>query len=232
MLWKSHSPQQVICCDSLCEASILLLLCIGCVVLQDREYRQLWGRVNSETGHLDLLDDTQEVCIPQKDPSKDAVEDDGGLFSVDILDPSLYVPLHVVYYFHNLIWFLKKHKYEPAKTLFGFGYDFRQSNMSHMDALVARLEAASAAKGGMKCGHLLLARSALLTFLSAAEFCCNRTRCITSRGRYLKRVTVCSVACYVSLSAVCPAWQPVCDLVGDHADGESADMYCRKILRM
>lgn len=121
------------------------------VVLQDREYRQLWGCVNSETGHLDLLDDTQEVCIPQKDPSKDAVEDDGGLFSVDILDPSLYVPLHVVYYFHNLIWFLKKHKYEPAKTLFGFGYDFRQSNMSHMDALVARLEAASAAKGGVKC---------------------------------------------------------------------------------
>lgn len=126
------------------------------MILQDKEYRQLWGRVNKDTGNLDLLDSTQEVCIPQKDATKDPVEDDGGLFPVDILDPSLYVPLHVVYYFHNLIWFLKKHRYEAAKTLFGFGYDFRQSNMSHMDALVARLEAASAAKGGVKCALPLI----------------------------------------------------------------------------
>eukprot|EP00892_Ulva_mutabilis_P012209 jgi/Ulvmu1/9360/UM050_0112.1 len=121
-----------------------------CIEHADKEYRQLWGRVDEGTGHLELLDEAQEVCIPQKDPTKDPVEDDGGLFPVDILDPSLYVPLHVVYYFHNLIWFLKKHRFEPAKTLFGFGYDFRQSNMSHMDALVARLEAASAAKDGAK----------------------------------------------------------------------------------
>lgn len=144
--------------------------------LQDREYRQLWGRVTKETGHLDLLDESQEVCIPQKDPAKDPVEVDGGLFPVDILDPSLYVPLHVVYYFHNLIWFLKKHRYEAAKTLFGFGYDFRQSNMSHMDALVARLEAASAAKDGAKYAPCLRPSTAHSPLYPYARFSqCSRT---------------------------------------------------------
>ena len=91
------------------------------------------------------------MCIPEKDSTKNDTPDDGGLYPIDILDPSLYVPLHVVYYYHNLIWYLKKHNYEAAKTLFGFGYDFRQSNMKHLDDLIARLEAASAANNGVKC---------------------------------------------------------------------------------
>jgi hypothetical protein len=101
--------------------------------------------VNPSTEHLDLLDASKEVCVPSKDSKKDAVE-----YAIDVLDPSLYVPLHVVYYYHNLIWYLKQHKYEPAKTLFGFGYDFRQSNTKHLDDLIARLEAASAANNGVK----------------------------------------------------------------------------------
>lgn len=118
--------------------------------MQDREYKKLWGRVNSSE-YLELLDSSKEVCVPKKEPVKDGVGEDGGLYPIDILDPSLYVPLHVVYYFHNLIWYLTQHKYKAGKTLFGFGYDFRQSNMSHMDDLVARLEAASAANNGAKC---------------------------------------------------------------------------------
>lgn len=140
-------------------------LCVRCVAVltvfqvQDREYKKLWGRVNSKE-HLELLDEDQEVVVPKKDPTnKSDTGEDGGLYPIDVLDPSLYVPLHVVYYYHNLIWYLKKHNYEPAKTLFGFGFDFRQSNMKHLDELIARLEAASAANNGVKCApqplHLL-----------------------------------------------------------------------------
>ena len=117
--------------------------------LQDAEYKQLWGRVRPNSRHLDLLDEKTEACVPEPDK-------DGGLFPVDVLDPSLYVPLHVVYYYHNLIWFLKKHKYEAGKTLFGFGYDFRQSNMSHLDKLTERLEQASKAANGAKCALKLV----------------------------------------------------------------------------
>lgn len=112
--------------------------------LQDNQYKRLWGQVKPGSNHLDLLDESLEVCVPSK-------AGDGGLYSVDVLDPSLYLPLHVIYYFHNLIWFLNKHKYVAGKSLFGFGYDFRQSNMIHLDALQARLEEASAAAKGVKC---------------------------------------------------------------------------------
>jgi phospholipase A1 len=116
--------------------------------VQDEEYKQLWGRVKPGNSHLELLDESSEVCVPSKDG-------DGGLFPVDTLDPSLYVPLHVVYYFHNLIWFLEKHKYVAGQSLFGFGYDFRQSNMAHLDALQARLQDASNAAHGAKCAATL-----------------------------------------------------------------------------
>ena len=93
-------------------------------------------------------------------PDSDA---NAGLYPIDVLDPSLYVPLHVVYYYHNLIWFLKKHKFEPGKMLFGFGYDFRQSNMIHVEALLARLEEASKAANGAKCAPpVVLLRSAMV----------------------------------------------------------------------
>jgi hypothetical protein len=120
--------------------------------MQDEEYKQLWGHVNPGTEYLELLDDTFEVYVPQK-------ADDGGLFSVDVLDPSIVLPLHVLYYFHNFIWYLKKHRYEAGKTLFGFGYDFRQSNMQHVDALEERLEVASQAAGGAKCALTVSAPS-------------------------------------------------------------------------
>jgi hypothetical protein len=129
-------------------------------MVQDAEYKQLWGRVQPGQTHLELLEETQEVCVPARDKN-------GGLYPVDVLDPSLYVPLHVVYYYHNLIWFLKKQKYEPGKTLFGLGYDFRQSNFAHLDALQARLEEASKAANGAKCApfcvhcHTCVLQSAL-----------------------------------------------------------------------
>lgn len=58
--------------------------------VQDREYKKLWGRVNSDE-YLQLLDESKEVCIPKKESNKSDTPDDGGLYPIDILDPSLYV---------------------------------------------------------------------------------------------------------------------------------------------
>lgn len=52
--------------------------------------------------------------------------DGAGLFSVDILDPDIYVPLSVLYYFRTGISSLQTLSYVPAKSLFGFGFDFRR----------------------------------------------------------------------------------------------------------
>lgn len=99
----------------------------------DASYRYLWGHYNSETGLLENLHKDYEVLIPTKDG-------DGGLFAVDILDPEVYVTLSSLCYFHNLIRTLQKWGYKPAELLFGFGYDFRQSNTRHVDALMAKLQ--------------------------------------------------------------------------------------------
>ena len=56
--------------------------------------------------------------------------DCAGLFSVDILDPDIYVPLAILYYFRTGISSLQTLGYVPAKTLFGFGFDFRRARKS------------------------------------------------------------------------------------------------------
>lgn len=57
-----------------------------------------------------------------------------------------------VYYFHDLIKQLTDWGYQEGTTLFGFGYDFRQSNRlaEHMDKFKAKLESMHKASGGKK----------------------------------------------------------------------------------
>ncbi|KAK2999990.1 hypothetical protein RJ639_023890 [Escallonia herrerae] len=57
-----------------------------------------------------------------------------------------------VYYFHDMIFEMIRWGYKEGKTLFGFGYDFRQSNRFEetLDCLAAKLESAYTASGGKK----------------------------------------------------------------------------------
>ncbi|GFP95789.1 phospholipase a(1) lcat3 [Phtheirospermum japonicum] len=92
------------------------------ILLADLEFKKkLWSIYNPETGYTEPLDDSTEIIVPQ---------DNYGLYAIDILDPSIFVKcLHLtdVYHFHEMIGMLVGCGYKKGTTLFGYGYDFRQS---------------------------------------------------------------------------------------------------------
>ncbi|KAL8166230.1 hypothetical protein V2J09_007729 [Rumex salicifolius] len=102
--------------------------------------KKLWSLYNPETGYTEELDDDSEIVVP---------DDDFGLYAIDILDPSLLMHLSEVYYFHDMIDMLLDCGYKKGITLFGFGYDFRQSNRigKSMEGLKVKLETAHKASG-------------------------------------------------------------------------------------
>lgn len=82
-------------------------------------------------------------------------DDDHGLYAIDILDPSWFtkcIHLTEVYHFHDMIDMLVGCGYNKGTTLFGYGYDFRQSNRigKVMEGLKSKLETAHKASGGRK----------------------------------------------------------------------------------
>ncbi|KAK4385775.1 Phospholipase A(1) LCAT3 [Sesamum angolense] len=117
------------------------------ILLADLEFKKkIWSIYNPETGYTEPLDDSTEIVVPQ---------DDYGLYAIDILDPSIFVKcLHLtdVYHFHDMIDMLVGCGYKKGTTLFGYGYDFRQSNRigQLMNGLKERLETAYKASGGRK----------------------------------------------------------------------------------
>lgn len=117
------------------------------ILLADLEFRdKVWSLYNPKTGYTESLDDNTEIVVP---------EDDYGLYAIDNLDPSLTTKcLHLteVYHFHDMIDMLVKCGYKKGTTLFGYGYDFRQSNRidKAMNGLKEKLETAYKASGGRK----------------------------------------------------------------------------------
>ncbi|XXG62220.1 hypothetical protein AAC387_Pa05g0627 [Persea americana] len=117
------------------------------VFLANLDFKKyLWSIYNPKTGYTEALDPDVEISVP---------EDDYGLYAIDILDPSWWVKwLHFteLYQFHDMIDMLIGCGYKKGTTLFGFGYDFRQSNRidKAMDGLKAKLVTAYKASGGKK----------------------------------------------------------------------------------
>ncbi|CAH9071131.1 unnamed protein product [Cuscuta europaea] len=117
------------------------------ILLADLEFKKkLWSIYNPQTGYTECLDDTCDIVVPQ---------DDHGLYAIDILDPSSFVKcvhLSNAYHFHDMIDMLVGCGYKKGSTLFGYGYDFRQSNRidQAMTGLKEKLDAAYLASGGRK----------------------------------------------------------------------------------
>ncbi|XP_050207946.1 phospholipase A(1) LCAT3 [Mercurialis annua] len=117
------------------------------ILLADYEFKKkIWSLYNPNTGYTEVLDDSSEIVVP---------DDDHGLYAIDVLDPSLLVQLiHLteVYHFHDMIDMLVKCGYKKGTTLFGYGYDFRQSNRIDklMEGFKAKLETAYEASGHRK----------------------------------------------------------------------------------
>ncbi|KAM1160804.1 hypothetical protein ACFX19_034361 [Malus domestica] len=117
------------------------------ILLADLEFKKkLWSIYNPQTGYTETLDKDTEIVVP---------DDDYDLYAIDILDPSWFVKLirlKEVYQFHDMIDMLVGCGYKKGTTLFGYGYDFRQSNRIDklMEGLKVKLETAYKASGGRK----------------------------------------------------------------------------------
>ncbi|KAK1432543.1 hypothetical protein QVD17_09440 [Tagetes erecta] len=110
----------------------------------DREFRaKLWCKFDPDSGKTLCLDPNISIVVP---------EDRDGLYAIDCLDPSMVIGRDSVCYFHDMINEMTSWGYQEGKTLFGFGYDFRQSNRLNetMDRLAAKLDAIYTASGGKK----------------------------------------------------------------------------------
>ncbi|KAJ0972354.1 hypothetical protein J5N97_020313 [Dioscorea zingiberensis] len=117
------------------------------IFLANLEFKKnLWSLYNPDTGYTQSIDPNVEIFVP---------DDDYGLYAIDILDPAWWVKcLHLtdVYHFHDMIDMLIQCGYKKGTTLFGYGYDFRQSNRidKAMDGLKVKLETAYKSSGGKK----------------------------------------------------------------------------------
>ncbi|XP_061354729.1 lecithin-cholesterol acyltransferase-like 4 [Gastrolobium bilobum] len=104
---------------------------------------KLWSRYDPSTGKTVSMDENTRIMVP---------DDRHGLYAIDNLDPDMVIGCDSVYYFHDMIIEMRKWGFEEGKTLFGFGYDFRQSNRLQeiLDQLAAKLESVYNAAGGKK----------------------------------------------------------------------------------
>ncbi|XP_028785180.1 lecithin-cholesterol acyltransferase-like 4 [Neltuma alba] len=114
------------------------------ILAADYTFRtKLWSRFDPATGKTVSMDSNTSVTVP---------EDRYGLYAIDVLDPDMVIGRECVYYFHDMIVEMIKWGFQEGKTLFGFGYDFRQSNRlpETLDRLAAKLESVYNAAGGKK----------------------------------------------------------------------------------
>lgn len=114
------------------------------ILAADHVFRtKLWSRFDPSTGKTVTLDPNTVIKVPQ---------DRHGLYAIDVLDPDLIIGREGVYYFHDMITEMIKWGYQEGKTLFGFGYDFRQSNrlQETMERFAAKLESIYTASGGKR----------------------------------------------------------------------------------
>ncbi|CAI9090526.1 OLC1v1025310C1 [Oldenlandia corymbosa var. corymbosa] len=114
------------------------------ILAADHEFRtKLWSLFDPSTGETVSINPNWKVEVP---------EDRFGLYAIDTLDPDMVIGRDTVYYFHDMIEEMLKWGYKEGETLFGFGYDFRQSNRFRgtMERFAAKLESVYNASGGKK----------------------------------------------------------------------------------
>ncbi|KAK1304259.1 Lecithin-cholesterol acyltransferase-like 4 [Acorus calamus] len=110
----------------------------------DHEFRtKLWSRFDPSTGQTVSMDQKTKILVP---------EDRFGLHAIDVLDPDMIIGRDGAIYFHDMIEEMLMSGYQEGKTLFGFRYDFRQSNrlLETLDEFSDKLQSAYTAAGGKK----------------------------------------------------------------------------------
>ncbi|KAF7003209.1 hypothetical protein CFC21_018568 [Triticum aestivum] len=126
------------------------------ILAADHECREkLWAQFDASTGKTVSVDEKIHITVP---------EDRYGLYAIDTLDPDLIIGDDSVYYYHDMIVQMIKWGYQEGKTLFGFGYDFRQSNRlsETLDKFSKKLESVYTASGEKKINLITHSMGGLL----------------------------------------------------------------------
>lgn len=126
------------------------------ILAADHECREkLWSKFDASTGKTVSVDEKIRITVP---------DDRYGLYAIDTLDPDMIIGDDSVYYYHDMIVEMIKWGYQEGKTLFGFGYDFRQSNRlsEALDNFARKLESVYTASGGKKINLITHSMGGLL----------------------------------------------------------------------
>ncbi|XP_006652823.1 lecithin-cholesterol acyltransferase-like 4 [Oryza brachyantha] len=126
------------------------------ILAADHEFRaKLWSKFDASTGKTISVDEKTHIVVP---------EDRYGLYAIDSLDPDMIICDDSVCYYHDMIVEMIKWGYQEGKTLFGFGYDFRQSNRlsDTLDRFSRKLESVYTASGGKKINLITHSMGGLL----------------------------------------------------------------------
>lgn len=122
----------------------------------DHEFRdKLWSKFDPASGKTVSMDEKTTIVVPQ---------DRYGLYAIDTLDPDMIVGQEGVFYYHDLIVQMIKWGFQEGKTLFGFGYDFRQSNrlQETLDKFSSMLASIYTSSGGRKINVITHSMGGLL----------------------------------------------------------------------
>lgn len=126
------------------------------ILAAEHEFREkLWSKFDASTGKTVSVNEKTRITVP---------EDRYGLYAIDTLDPDMIIGDDTVYYYHDMIVEMIKWGYQEGKTLFGFGYDFRQSNRlsETLDRFSKKLESVYTASGGKKINLITHSMGGLL----------------------------------------------------------------------
>lgn len=126
------------------------------ILAADHEFRaHLWSKFDASTGKTVSVDEKTNIVVP---------EDRYGLYAIDTLDPDMIIGDDSVCYYHDMIVQMIKWGYQEGKTLFGFGYDFRQSNRlsETLDRFSRKLESVYIASGEKKINLITHSMGGLL----------------------------------------------------------------------
>ncbi|OEL29302.1 Lecithin-cholesterol acyltransferase-like 4 [Dichanthelium oligosanthes] len=126
------------------------------ILSAQHEFREkLWSKFDASTGKTVSVNEKTRIIVP---------EDRYGLYAIDTLDPDMIIGDETVYYYHDMIVEMIKWGYQEGKTLFGFGYDFRQSNRlsETLDEFSKKLESVYTASGGKKINLITHSMGGLL----------------------------------------------------------------------
>ncbi|KAK4742421.1 hypothetical protein SAY87_000422 [Trapa incisa] len=95
-------------------------------------------------------------------------DDRYGLHAIDVLDPDTVIGREGACCYHDMIVEMIKWGFQDGKTLFGFGYDFQQSNRFHetLVGLEAKLESIHNASGGKKINIIVTPWGLLVKFFT------------------------------------------------------------------